>query len=217
MLKLEVFTNWLDAKKVGMHHRQFLLLELATSEVKTIIDRFYEHFDEVLVVTGDDSDFACKDSIPANRYQQYLGRQTQALVFDASAGFQLNALYAVAGMVKANGIVLVILPFGDLTSSRDSSFKFSFGQQGYTSLFNVLFKSRVNMHNGAYLSLGFAHLPSAKIIGSQHACGPNTHQILNNFETKEDEKTSEKSPAGTNKTQDFLSSSQQKIVDNIVA
>lgn len=167
MLNYEALNGWLHAKNTGLHHRQFLIIELPFEETQPILKSICAHFSQVAAIAIEFSRFAGTINIPLHRYQDYLGAQTDALIFDATAGIQLNALYAGAGMVRANGVVVVLLNPSHLIAADDAPFKFSYGQQEIASYFIESFKKRVQTFNGCLISQALTALPSSKITTPQ--------------------------------------------------
>lgn len=162
MLNYQAFNRWLAAKKSGLHHRQILIIELPFEEVLPIINSISVHFSDVALMASEHSRFKVPTIIPISRYQEFLGIQTDAIIFDASAGMHLNALYAGAGMVRANGLVVVILKPNSASKIDDATFKFSFGQHEAPSYFSALFKERVEKFNGCIISQSISKLRSSK-------------------------------------------------------
>lgn len=163
MLDYQALNRWLDAKKTGLHHRQLLIIELPIEETTPILKTICEHYKEVTAVITEFSNFKGTSNVPMARYQDYLGSQTDALVFDATCGVQLNALYAGAGMVRANGLVVVLLEPNNVNSTSKNRFKFSYGQQPSHSYFNELFKDRIQKFNGCIISQTVSFFRSSEI------------------------------------------------------
>jgi tRNA(Met) cytidine acetyltransferase len=103
-------------------------------------------------------------NIPLNRYQDHLGRQTPALIFDARNGFMLNALYAGAGMVSHNGIVVILMPAGKGLKLENKNLKFSYGYTPQISYFSKIFESITMASNAARITSSKFSFPSSRII-----------------------------------------------------
>lgn len=161
MFNSQAVRHWLNEKTIGLHHRQLLIIELPLNDSLSILDEIYKHYNHVSVMAMEFTHFKATNNIHIAKYQQYLGSQTDALIFDASSGVNLNALYAGIGMVQSNGIVAVILNGHQLDSN--GALKFSYGQQNSYSYFTELFKSRVLASSGCIVSRTLSTLPSSQI------------------------------------------------------
>lgn len=161
MFNLQAVRQWLKEKAVGLHHRQLLIIELPLNESLSILKEINKYYRHVSVMANEFTHFNAATNIHLTKYQKYLGSETDALIFDASSGINLNALYAGIGMVQANGIVVVILNSQKVNSK--GTLKFSFGQQDSYSYFTELFKNKVMQSNGCIVGSTLNILPSAKI------------------------------------------------------
>jgi tRNA(Met) cytidine acetyltransferase len=162
MLDLHIFTQWLKAKRTGLQHRQFLLLTLPIQELLPILHKVIANFDNTSIISNE----LCIPNtvnIPLTRYQDFLGQQTDSLIFDARNGFHLNALYGSAGMVKKNGLIVVLLSSNEPSESNYNGLKFSYGYKPNRSYFKEIFTLQVKKHNGASITSTNAILPSAVV------------------------------------------------------
>jgi tRNA(Met) cytidine acetyltransferase len=158
----EAFTKWLSVKKTGFHHRQFLLLSLPLDEAMFFLKAVVAHYKDSSIVSKDLCISHVKH-IPLTRYQDYLGQQTNSLIFDARNGFHLNALYASAGMVQAGGIIVVLLAPESAYKPNLGPLKFSYGYTPKTSYFTDVFIRHVKKNNGAYVDPTHSFFPSSAI------------------------------------------------------
>ncbi|MFT6268488.1 MAG: tRNA(Met) cytidine acetyltransferase [Alphaproteobacteria bacterium] len=159
MLDIQVFTDWLAAKGTGLHHRQFLLLSLPVEEASPILRLITAHYKHTSILSNTLSIPDTHD-IPISRYQDYLGQQTDSLIVDARNGFHLNALYACVGMVRINGLIVVLMPFKEVYEPLLGSLKFSYGYTPKKSYFNEIFIRQVKQYSGAYINDKTIYLPS---------------------------------------------------------
>lgn len=166
MSNSQALRKWLNAKAIGSHHRQILIIELPLGESLSILDEIYKHYPNINVMANEFTHFTATTNIHIHKYQQFLGSETDALIFDASSGVNLNALYAGVGMVKANGIVAVILNSHEVNSQ--GALKFSYGQQDSYSYFTELFKKRVLQTNGCLISNTLTILPSSHVKSNKN-------------------------------------------------
>jgi tRNA(Met) cytidine acetyltransferase len=101
--------------------------------------------------------------IPVSRYRDYLGQQTDSLIFDARRGIHLNALYACVGMVSVNGIIVVLLPNNNKTDTHrhesEYGIRFTYGFLPEQSYFSQLFVQQALKHNAASITPTLSHLP----------------------------------------------------------
>jgi tRNA(Met) cytidine acetyltransferase len=158
----EAFTKWLSVKKTGFHHRQFLLLSLPLDEAMFFLEAVVADYKDSSVVSNNLCISHVKH-IPLTRYQDYLGQQTNSLIFDARNGFHLNALYASAGMVQAGGIIVVLLASESSYKPNLGPLKFSYGYTPKTSYFTDVFIRHVKKNNGAYVDPTHSFFPSSAI------------------------------------------------------
>ena len=161
MFNTKAVRQWLNEKTIGLHHRQLLIIELPLSDSLSILDEIYRCYVNVCVMANEFTNFKATTNIHMAKYQQYLGSQTDALIFDARYGMNLNALYAGSGMVQANGIVALIV--NGIKVNKNGALKFSYGQQESYSYFTELFKKRVLQSNGCLISPTLSILPSSQI------------------------------------------------------
>jgi tRNA(Met) cytidine acetyltransferase len=199
MFNLQAVRQWLNEKTVGLHHRQLLIIELPLNDSLSILEEINKCYKHVSVMANEFTHFTAATNIHIAKYQKYLGSETNALIFDASSGINLNALYAGIGMVQSNGIVAVILKGQKVFSN--GTLKFSYGQQDSYSYFTELFKNRVLQSNGCIVNSTLSILPSAQISGrSLDSLGAN-------------DKHCEKRPNSPNIE---LSAEQAKIANDVI-
>lgn len=86
----------------------------ACREAAAALTGHYEHLRWI----GDKAP-ARADTVALNKSRQWLGSECDALVFDAHAGFDPNALGAAAGTVRAGGVLALLCPPLDAWAGAD--------------------------------------------------------------------------------------------------
>jgi tRNA(Met) cytidine acetyltransferase len=162
MFDMNIFKTWLEAKKSGTHHRQILMIDLPLLHLLPVITYVSEQSENTALMSSDLT-INTVTSIPIDRYQEQLGQQVSSLIFDARFGFNLNALYAGAGMIKQAGLLVVLLPRNDTVNQQKGGLRFSYGHQPSTSLFAELFRTQGLHYNAAFINDSSVSLPSSAI------------------------------------------------------
>lgn len=198
------FNFWLKEKSTGLHHRQILLVELPFGEITPIVKNISNSFDQITAMSTEFSSLEVANKIPIARYQDYLGTETDVLFFDATSGIQLNALYAGAGMIRANGLLVILVAPCNQTNTHSNPFKFSYGYHVNKSYFAELLKDQIIKNNGAIISQSCTTLPSTKVVDTL-----DTPQRV--------EKENDLSSYSIANENIILSTTQTKIADEIVA
>lgn len=163
MDKWQAFTKWLESRQNASHHRQLLVIDMAIEEAIAYLQKICSQFAHTTLM----SNSLCIDntrSIPMSRYQDYLGTQTNALIFDAHNGFHLNSFYAGAGMVKVNGLVVVLLAPDCQYHHPIQNFAFSYAHMPKQSFFMPLFLSQSLQYGSAYIGKSDYQLPSFRVL-----------------------------------------------------
>jgi tRNA(Met) cytidine acetyltransferase len=162
MADLHEFKDWLSAKKTGLHQRQILLLSIPIHDASPLLQLIANHYKHTSVLSNA-LHIPNTHNISLMRYQDSLGQQTDSLIVDVRDGFHLNAFYACAGMVKINGLIVVLLPCATLRDTTYSNLKFSYGYPPKVSYFNDVFTQQVKLYNGAYIQQKHIYLPSSRV------------------------------------------------------
>lgn len=184
MFNLQAVRQWLNEKTVGLHHRQLLIIELPLNDSLSILEEINKYYRHVSVMANDFTHFPATTHIHIAKYQKYLGSETDALIFDASNGINLNALYAGIGMVQSKGIVVVLINGYKVFS--EGTLKFSYGQQDSHSYFIELLKKQALQSNGCIVNPTLTILPSAQISNhSQHISDANNKHCEKRTDTHE--------------------------------
>ncbi len=182
MTRLQALNSWLTTKSGGEHHRQILVIELSIFETLPILNVVSQHYNAVYCISRSFTakNFTNRDDImepDVNRYQAYLGNQTNVLIFDTRNGINLNALYAFSGMVESKGLVIMCIspsvvggdflqkdsPQNNLSSKEHNlnGIKHSFGYEIEYSNFLLLLKKQLQHSSVAYVSNSKTFLPSS--------------------------------------------------------
>lgn len=178
MRNLHEFETWLSTKNSGSHHRQFLLLDLPLTQGMAILEAIIAHFNCTSLMTNN-LEIANTQKIKLSRYQDYLGHQSSALIFDALSGFNLNALYAGAGMVSHKGLVVILLPQKKEFNMPTSALKYNYGNEVQSDYFTPFFVRLSKQYNAAYVNEVVMELPSSEINASS---GSVAKREINNNE-----------------------------------
>jgi tRNA(Met) cytidine acetyltransferase len=168
ILDKNVFSTWLYDKTTGAHHRQFLLIDLAEKDILPLLNTVSAYFGDTSIMS---EELCVKNTftIPLSRYQNYLGQQTNALIFDARRGFSLNALYAGAGMISHNGILAILLPPLENTVANTDGIAYSYGLPSTNHLFRRIFVKLALRNNAAFISDETYILPASRSLAKDES------------------------------------------------
>ena len=73
------------------------------------------------------------EQLPVSRARSVLGRETDVIVFDGFAGFDIDALGAVGGSIRGGGLLLLLMPALDNWQHFDDPAKERMTVHGYTA------------------------------------------------------------------------------------
>lgn len=102
-------SNWLVARKHNIHHRQLIWV----SGNQDWANEFAEQLLNVTEATHTvwiGKRVSNATNIDHHNFASILGSEYSCAVYDAFQTFNLNALFAVAGTVKASGVILLLCP-----------------------------------------------------------------------------------------------------------
>lgn len=91
------------------HHRTLITIAGPLTWTRDRADVVLAERELAALWVGDDTSLH-PDAISLNASRRYLGREVEALVYDAHAGFDPNVLALLAGTVKAGGALLLLCP-----------------------------------------------------------------------------------------------------------
>lgn len=104
----QAFLDWLTVRESQTCHRQLLVisgdqewaLDIANGITQTL------NSGSLLWCGGNTRG----DTISSNEYRQYLGQEFNTVVFNAFSGVRANAMMALSGSVKSDGLMILICP-----------------------------------------------------------------------------------------------------------
>jgi len=176
---LSSFNNWLQQRQNKSASRQLVILTGASQAeieapvelccvLQASIQAIVERFSNTLYVGNFSStiDAQAHQHIRPSQFQKLLGQQCDALVLDCRDGFHANVLYSAVGLVKANGLFVLIAPTLSQWSdyyARYTAIPFSFGEHHTYSTF------------ADYLRFHFQQDGNVAFISPTHSVLPIVH------------------------------------------
>lgn len=166
---LEAFRDWLTLRSKNICHRQLVCLQANPRAVRAYIELIGKQFADSLYVGNEATANKISDnisfSIEAKQYKKWLGRQINALIFDARLGINLNAMLATMGLIRHSGICVLILPVSKNESAKiHSSLPLSFGYTQTEDWFYQKFSNIISDEAFAYIKDNESRFPPSQFI-----------------------------------------------------
>ena len=159
------FVNWLEYRASNTVHRALICLSLSSDNrdayIKSVCDA-YPHTWFIGEPTKNEAHY-CTKRFALSEVKSILGLQTNAVIFDACKGVDLNALYGVAGIIKHEGLLVLLLPPQNaVLKGTEHPIKLSFNDDFKRSYFIDKIKQLMLTHNIPHINNEQAFLPLSK-------------------------------------------------------
>lgn len=171
--QLKCVEIWLANKARSLHHRQILVIDCEPPRAAQVIELVVSAYKNVLAVSTDEANLDNIVKLEQVRfispkdYRKWLGNECSCLIFDASSGIDLNALYAFAGMVEFGGLVVLFQPSASFNSSLPNAIPLSFGhsvsEHNFVTFFKRQLEQRYTSAVTATITDTHLYLPSTKL------------------------------------------------------
>ena len=114
------FLHWLSERQANRVHRQLLIINGSINWARNTLHQLLQHLDgNCIAVVGNDLNIANAQSVTNKNYRQFLGCEFDHLIYDGFEGTRANALVALSGTVKSQGLMILLCPTFDVWPDYD--------------------------------------------------------------------------------------------------
>ena len=104
-------TQWLRCRQLETVHRQLLVVSGERDSAEDAVCQILQQLHAAHVACVEFTQLFVKQTDITNKnYRHYLGQEFDTLIYNAYAGIRANALMALSGTVKAQGLMILICP-----------------------------------------------------------------------------------------------------------
>lgn len=141
------FNNWLSGLDSRNTHRQILSIELDNSQSKPYLLELINRSQTCVLITEHSSNFDLEIEISDNKHVRLLlGSSKDLVIYDASFGINLNALYAIAGTIAKKGLLVILgLHLVEKAYQQQKQiFSFSYNDCSFEPRFHRFLRSQID-------------------------------------------------------------------------